>query len=55
MTGCSSGSPGEREKYPVELQKKALEEDCRSEARERAKMGKEDSTSREAHGVGDNS
>ena len=50
MTGCSSGSPEEREKYldrwTVELQKKALEVDRRSEAREGAKMGEEDSSSR---------
>ena len=50
MTGYSSGSPEGRERYldewTVELQKKALEEDRRSEARERPKMGKEDSSSR---------
>ena len=50
MTGYSSGSPEGRERYldewTVELQKKALEEDRLSEARERAKMGKEDSSSR---------
>ena len=50
MTGCFSGSPEGRERYlderTVELQKKALEEDRRLEARERAKMGEEDSTSR---------
>ena len=50
MTGYSSGSPEGRERYldewTVELQKKALEEDRRSEASERAKMGEEDSSSR---------
>ena len=50
MTGYSSGSTEGREKYldewTVELQKKALEEDRRLEARERAKMGEEDSSSR---------
>ena len=50
MTGYSSGSSKGREKcldeWMVELQKKALEGDSRSEARERVKMGKEDSSSR---------
>ena len=50
MTGYYSGSPEGRERYldewTVELQKKALEEDRRLEARERAKMGEEDSSSR---------
>ena len=50
MTGYSSGSTEGREKYldewTIELQKKALEEDRRLEARERVKMGKEDSSSR---------
>ena len=50
MTGYYSGSTEGREKYldewTIELQKKALEEDSRLEARERAKMGKEDSVSR---------
>ena len=50
MTGCSSGSPEGREKYldgwAVDLQKTALEVDRRSEARERATMGEEDSSSR---------
>ena len=50
MTRYFSGSPEGREKYldewVVELQKKALEEDRRLEARERAKMGEEDSSSR---------
>ena len=50
MTGYSSGSTGGREKYldewKIELQKKALEGDSRSEARERVKMGEEDSSSR---------
>ena len=50
MTGYSSGSTEGREKYldewTIELQKKALEEDRRLEARERAKMGEEDSSSR---------
>ena len=50
MTGYSSGSPEGRERYldewTVELQKKALEEDRRLEARERTKMGEEDSSSR---------
>ena len=49
MTRYSSGSPEGRERYldewMVELQKKALEEDRRLEARERAKMGEEDSAS----------
>ena len=50
ITGYSNGSPEGRERYldewTVELQKKALEEDRRLEARERAKMGEEDSSSR---------
>ena len=50
MTGYSSGSPEGREKYldewKTELQKKALERDGRLEARERVKMGEEDSSSR---------
>ena len=50
MTGYSSGSPEGRERYldewTAELQKKALEVDRRLEARERAKMGEEDSSSR---------
>ena len=50
MTGYSSGSLAGRErhldKWTVELQKKAVEEDRQSEARERAKMGEEDSSSR---------
>ena len=50
MTGYSSGSTEGREKYldewKVELQKKALEGDSRLEARERVKMGEEDSSSR---------
>ena len=50
MTGYSSGSTEGREKYldecKIELQKKALERDSRSEARERVKMGEEDSSSR---------
>ena len=50
MTGYSSGSTEGREKYldewKIELQKKALERDNRSEARERVKMGEEDSSSR---------
>ena len=58
MTGYSSGSPEGRKRYldewTVELRKKALEEDRRSETRERAKMGEEDSSSRR-HGVGENS
>ena len=45
-----SGSTEGREKYldewKIELQKKALEGDSRSEARERVKMGEEDSSSR---------
>ena len=49
MTRYSSGSPEGRERYldewMVELQKKALEEDRRLEARERAKMGQKDSAS----------
>ena len=50
MTGYSSGSTEGREKYldewKTELQKKALEEDHRMEARERTKMGEEDSSSK---------
>ena len=50
MTGYSSGSAEGREKYldewKTELQKKALEGDSRWEARERVKMGEEDSSSR---------
>ena len=50
MTGYSSGSTEGREKYldewKVELQKKALEGDSRLEARERAKMREEDSSSK---------
>ena len=50
MTGYLSGSTEGQEKYlgewKIELEKKALEEDRRLEARERAKMGKEDSSSR---------
>ena len=50
MSGYSTGSLEGRERYldewTVELQKKALEEDRRLEARERAKMGEEDSSSR---------
>ena len=50
MTGYSSGSPEGREKYldewKIERQKKALEGDSRLEARERVKMGEEDSSSR---------
>ena len=50
MTGYSSGSPEGRERYldewKIELEKKALEVDRRLEARERAKMGEEDSSSR---------
>ena len=50
MTGYSSGSTQGREKYldewKTELQKKALEGDSRLEARERMKMGQEDSSSR---------
>ena len=50
MTRYSSGSLEGRERYldewTVELQKRALEEDRRLEARERAKMGEEDSSSR---------
>ena len=50
MTGYSSGSTQGREKYldewKTELQKKALEGDSRLEARERMKMGEEDSSSR---------
>ena len=50
MTGYYSGSNEGREKYldewKTELQKKALEGDSRLEARERVKMGEEDSSSR---------
>ena len=50
MTGYSSGSVEGQERYldewTVELRKKALEEDRRLEARERTKMGEEDSSSR---------
>ena len=50
MTGYFSGSDEGREKYLVEwmieLQKKALEGDRNLEARERVKMGQEDSNSR---------
>ena len=50
MTGYSSGSTQGREKYldewKTELQKKALEGDSRLEAKERMKMGQEDSSSR---------
>ena len=50
MTGYFSGSTEGREKYldewKTELQKKALEGDSRLEARERVKMGEEDSSSR---------
>ena len=50
MTGYSSGSPEGRERYldewTAELRKKALEVDRRLEARERVKMGEEDSSSR---------
>ena len=50
MTGYSSGSTEGREKYldewTIELKKKALEGDSRFEARERVKMGKEDTGSR---------
>ena len=50
MTGYSSGSTEGREKYldewMIELHKKALEGDSRLEARERVKMGEEDSSSR---------
>ena len=50
MTGYFSGSTEGQEKYldewKIELEKKALEEDRRLEARERVKMGKEDSSSR---------
>ena len=50
MTGYSSGSTEGREKYldewKIELRKKALEGDSRLEARERVKMGEEDSSSR---------
>ena len=50
MTGYYSGSIEGQERYldewTVELRKKALEEDRRLEARERTKMGEEDSSSR---------
>ena len=50
MTGYSSGSIEGREKYldewKIEMQKKALEGDSRVEARERTKLGEEDSSSR---------
>ena len=50
MTGYSSGSSKGREKYldewMIELQKKALEGDRKLEARERVKMGQEDSNSK---------
>ena len=49
MTGYSSGSTEGREKYLDEWQtelEKALEGDSRLEARERVKMGEEDSSSR---------
>ena len=50
MTGYFSGSKEGREKYLVEwiveLQKKALEGDINLEARERVKMGQEDSNSK---------
>ena len=50
MTGYFSGSKEGREKYLVEwiveLQKKALERDRNLEARERVKMGQEDSKSK---------
>ena len=50
MTGYSSGSTEGREKYldewMIELQKKALEGDSRLEAKERVKMGEEDTGSR---------
>ena len=50
MTGYFSGSNEGQERYldewKIELEKKALEEDRRLEARERVKMGKEDSSSR---------
>ena len=49
MTGYSSGSTEGREKYldewKIELRKKALEGDSRSEARERVKMGEEEDSS----------
>ena len=49
MTGFSSGSVEGQERYldkwMVELRKEALEEDRRLEARERMKMGEEDSSS----------
>ena len=50
MTGYSSSSSKGREKYldewMIELQKKALEGDRKLEARERVKMGQEDSSSK---------
>ena len=50
MTGYSSGSSKGREKYldewMIELQKRALEGDRKLEARERVKMGQEDSNSK---------
>ena len=50
MTGYSSGSSKGREKYldewMIELQMKALEGDRKLEARERVKMGQEDSSSK---------
>ena len=50
MTGYSSGSTQGREKYldewMIELQKNALERDRKLEARERVKMGHEDSSSK---------
>ena len=50
MTGYSSGSTQGREKYldewMIELQKNALERDRKLEARERVKMGQEDSSSK---------
>ena len=49
MTGYSSGSLEGRERFldewTVEQQKKALEEDRRSEVRERTMMGQEDAAS----------
>ena len=52
MTGYSSGSTEGREKHldewKIELQKKALEGDCRLEARERVKRGEEDSSQGDA-------
>ena len=57
MTGYFSGSTEGREKYldkwKIELQKKALEGDSRLEARERVKMGEEDSSSRRRTDVGE--